>query len=276
MDKQKYFIVSFSGGKDSTALLLHLLELNEQVDEVVCCDTYKEHPAMYEHIEKIRTIVEDKGIKFTLLRSEKTFDEWMFEYEPKRRNPEAFKAKYGDVRGKSWANARNRWCTGELKIKLIDKYFKQMESEYDVIHYVGIAADEQYRLERENQKAPNKKFPLVDWGWTEQQCLEYCYALGYDWNGLYTKFKRVSCWCCPLQTLDSLRTLRKDFPDLWEQLKDMDKRTWQQFRTDYSVEDLDKRFEFEEQRLTQGKSIRNREFYKELKELLESQDNAAD
>ena len=34
-----YYIVSFSGGKDSTAMLLHLLELGEPIDEILFCDT---------------------------------------------------------------------------------------------------------------------------------------------------------------------------------------------------------------------------------------------
>lgn len=263
---EKYYVVSFSGGKDSTAMLLRLLELGEPINEVVCCDTYKEFPQMYEHIEKVKKIVEDKGIKFTTLRNERTFDQWMFEYKPKRRNPEAFKSKYGEASGKSWATHRARWCTGELKIKLMDRYFKELSQKYIIVNYVGIAADEEYRLERENQKIGNKIFPLVNWGWAEADALNYCYSLGYDWGGLYKKFRRVSCWCCPLQPLEELRILRKDFPDLWEELKDMDRRTWQKFRSDYSVDELDQRFAFEDERITQGKSIRNREFFTLLKE----------
>jgi 3'-phosphoadenosine 5'-phosphosulfate sulfotransferase (PAPS reductase)/FAD synthetase len=250
--KQDYYIVSFSGGKDSTAMLLRLLELEEPINEVVCCDTYKEFPQMYEHIEKIRKIVEDKGITFTLLRHERTFDEWMFEYEPKRRDPEAFRKKYGDVKGKSWATSRARWCSGELKIKLMDRYFRDKEKIYNVKRYIGLAADETNRLERDNNKNPNYIFPLVQWNWTEAYCLEYCYALGYDWGGLYKLFKRVSCWCCPLQPLEALRTLYTNFPDLWAELKDMDNRTWQEFKPGYSVEDLEKRFNFETEQLSFG------------------------
>lgn len=46
-----------------------------------------------------------------------------------------------------------------------------------VIEYVGIAADEQYRLERANNQNPNHRHPLVDWGWTERDCLRYRDAL---------------------------------------------------------------------------------------------------
>lgn len=223
---------------------------------------------MYTHIERVRKVVEDKGIKFSLIRHEWSFDYWMFEYEPKRRKPKEFIDKYGEAKGKSWATSRARWCTGELKIKLMDKYFKELEKQYNIITYIGIAADETERLSRENQQEKNHVHPLVEWGWSEADCLNYCYSLGYDWGGLYEIFSRVSCWCCPLQPLEELRKLRKHFPDLWEELKDMDRRTWQQFRKDYSVEELEKRFDFEEQRLAEGKSIRNREFFTELKKLL--------
>jgi 3'-phosphoadenosine 5'-phosphosulfate sulfotransferase (PAPS reductase)/FAD synthetase len=108
----------------------------------------------------------------------------------------------------------------------------------------------------------------VEWGWTEKQCLDYCYSLGYDWGGLYELFNRVSCWCCPLQPLEELRKLRLHFPELWKELIEMDRRTWRKFRSDYSVEELEKRFTFEEQRTAEGKSIRNREFFNELKGLL--------
>ena len=270
---EKYVIVGFSGGKDSTALLLRMIELNEQIDEILCCDTYKEFPAMYRHIEKVKEKIKDKNIKFTLLKHERTFDEWMFEYEVKRKNPDAFYAKWGkDAKGKSWATSRARWCTGRLKIDLIDKYIKDLRKKYDLVHCIGLAADEVKRLERPNAKESYFRYPLVEWGWTEQDCLEYCYSLGYDWEGLYQDFKRVSCWCCPLQPLDSLRTLRKKYPELWEELKDMDRRTWQQFRADYSVEELDKRFAYEEQRIAEGKSIKNKDFFNNLKELLKPTD----
>lgn len=259
-----YFIVSFSGGKDSTAMLFKLLELEAPVDEVLCCDTYKEFPQMYRHIDKVKKMVEEKGIKFTTLKSEKSFDYYMFEHEPKRKNPELF-----GLKGFSWAGVRSRWCTGRLKTDIIRKYIRDLEKEYNVIQYIGLAADEPERVARANNQNPNHRHPLVEWGWDEAKCLEYCYSIGFDWEGLYTHFDRVSCWCCPLQSLEDLRKLRKHYPELWEELKDMDSRTWRKFRADYTVEELDKRFEFEEARTAEGKSIRSREFFAELRELLQ-------
>ena len=255
---QNYITVGFSGGKDSTALVLRMIELGEHIDEVVCCDTYKEFPAMYRHIEKVRKVIEGNGIKFTMLRCEKSFDHYMFEYEPKKGNHK------GEL-GLGWAYPTMRWCTGYLKRDIVGKYFRDLRKQYNVIQCLGIAADEGYRLERKNNQQENHRHPLVEWGWNEKQCLQYCYSKGYDWEGLYEIFSRVSCWCCPLKPFEELRKLRKHFPELWEELKDMDKRAKNQFKKDYSVEQLEIRFDFEEERKAQGLSITNREFHRKLK-----------
>ena len=81
---------------------------------------------------------------------------------------------------------------------------------------------------------------------TEADCLAYCKERGFDWDGLYDIFHRVSCWCCPLQSYDELRKLRKHFPEHWEKLRDWDSRTWRTFLKHYSVEQLEIRFAFVE------------------------------
>ena len=111
-------------------------------------------------------------------------------------------------------------------------------------------------------------YPLVEWGMTEQDCLDYCYARGYDWGGLYQAFKRVSCWCCPLQPLSELRILRKEYPELWSRLLEWQKKTWRKFRTGYSVQELDMRFRFEDERLREGKPVKGKEFFTELRKRL--------
>lgn len=96
------------------------------------------------------------------------------------------------------------------------------EKQYEVIEYVGIAADETKRMK-------TACYPLVEWAMTEKDCLAYCYERGFDWGGLYEIFSRVSCWCCPLQSLEELRKLYRHFPDLWRQLEEWDSATWRTF-----------------------------------------------
>lgn len=262
---KEYHVVSFSGGKDSTAMLLRMIELGCHIDEVMCCDTYKEFPAMYRHIAKVKMVVQEHGIKFTELRSEKSFDYLMFDHVPNRKK----ESLQGNV-GYSWAGSLSRWCTSKLKVNVMNRHLRKLKEHHNVIQYIGIAADEGYRLERENNKNENHRHPLVDWGWDEKTCKEYCYQNGYDWDGLYEIFDRVSCWCCPLQSLDELRKLRTNFPELWEELRDMGKRTWRQFRADYSVEDLEIRFAFEDELKAKGEipNMRTKAFREALKERL--------
>lgn len=261
---EDYIVVSFSGGKDSTAMLLRMIELKEHIDEVVCCDTYKEFPDMYKHIDKVKELVEKNNIKFTMLKSDKTFDYLMFEHNPKRKNEKLI----GKL-GYSWAGSRNRWCTSKLKIDVINKYFNDLKSKHNVIQCIGIAIDEDYRLNRKSNQMAGLRYPLVEWGWSEKDCLDYCYSKGFKWNGLYELFDRVSCWCCPLQSLTGLKTLRNNFPNLWDELKDMDNRTWRKFRADYSVKEIEIKFDLEEKYLRENKSIRSKEFFKEFNRLRE-------
>lgn len=251
--KPKLYVVSLSGGKDSTAMLLRLIEERRPIDMILFCDTGLEFPQMYEHLKQLEKYI---GKPITILKAEKSFEYYFFDYQPKRKNPRLMQ-----YTGMSWAGPRNRWCTGMLKTRIISKHLKELKKNYDVIEYIGIAADEPKRIR-------DACYPLVEWSMTEKDCLAYCYERGFRWGGLYDIFKRVSCWCCPLQSLAELRKLRRFFPDLWKQLEDWDKRTWRQFRADYSVAELNIRFDLEEEWLKQGKSIRSRAFYAELKKVL--------
>jgi 3'-phosphoadenosine 5'-phosphosulfate sulfotransferase (PAPS reductase)/FAD synthetase len=157
----------------------------------------------------------------------------------------------------------------------MDGYVKSLRERYTIIRYIGLAADEDYRLERGNNQDPNHRHPLREWGWDEARALEYCYSHGYDWEGLYEAMRneqtgrsRVSCWCCPLQSYDELRKLRSYFPDLWQRLQDLDAKQWQTFAHGYSVADFDRRFQLEDALTEAGHSIKNRAFFADLKRLL--------
>ena len=51
--KPEKYIVSLSGGKDSTAMLLRLVEENHPINEILYCDTRWEFPQMYDHLDRL-------------------------------------------------------------------------------------------------------------------------------------------------------------------------------------------------------------------------------
>lgn len=250
MEKPKLHVVSLSGGKDSTALLLRMLEENMPVDIILYCDTGMEFAGMYHHLERLEAYI---GRPITRLKAPYSFEYLMLEHTPKRKNP-ALEGR----KGFTWPGPCARWCTAMLKTRIVRKYLKDLSKEYEVIEYLGIAADEPQRVQA-------KRYPLVEWGMTEADCLDYCKERGFDWDGLYDIFHRVSCWCCPLQSLEELRKLRKHFPELWDHLRWLDKQTWRSFLKTYSVEQLETRFAFEEERLNAGLPIKGKAFFAALK-----------
>lgn len=224
-------VVSFSGGKDSTAMLLLMLENQMPIDEVVFCDTDMEFPQMYDHI----SLVEKKtGIQVTRLKQEKSFEYWATEHLKKN----------GNV-GYWWPNMMNRWCTSYFKSNAFKKYTKQKYGK-DVVKYVGIALDEPKRI-----KNDGSKYPLYEYGITEAAALKMCYERGYHWNGLYETFQRVSCYCCPLQRIGEARSLYRNYPDLYQRILDIEKKTMAlagdkgRWKLTVSAKDLATRFEKE-------------------------------
>ena len=246
-------IVSFSGGKDSTWMLLEMIRRKEHIDEVVFFDSGWEFPQMLKHVEKVKELVEDLGITFTTLHPNNSFDYLMFD-KPKKKGS----------KGWSWCGyGGGRWGTRE-KITTIDNYFKN-QGEY--IQCIGIAFDEEERLLKEQND--NKRFPLVEYGFTEAECLQGCYSLGYDWEGLYEDLDRVSCKFCAYKNLKELRNIYWKMPDVWNELRDYQSRTHLPYKGEgKSVFDLEVRFNLEKEFESQGKSIRSKEFYKELKNRL--------
>lgn len=252
MSKKQKYILSFSGGKDSTFLLLELIRRNCKLDEVVFFDTGWEFPTMYEHIERCKRLCEDNNISFVTLHPDYTFDYLMFEKESK-----------SGKRGYSWCGGNCRWGT-TYKTLALDRYAQKNKN---AIVYVGIAADETDRLNKE--RAKYKKFPLAEWNITEAECLQGCYNAGFDWGGMYEHLDRLSCKFCKNKNIKELRNIRRYYPDVWEELKNYQRRTDRPYKGEgKSVFDLEKRFTLEEERIEQGLSISNKDFFQELQKRL--------
>ena len=108
-------ILCYSGGKDSTAMLIHLLKTNAQIDDIIYVDV---GDWMWDNAkDHIRQVEETLEVKITILNAKdeisKGFQRWGF------------------------PSILNRWCTGIKRVMMRD-YIKDKygEREHCAIHRI--------------------------------------------------------------------------------------------------------------------------------------------
>lgn len=244
----KKYIGSCSFGKDSLAMILRILEENLPLDEVIFFDTGMEFDSIYRNRDKLKRILHDRGIKYTELSSKNHFLFDMFVKPVKYRDsnkPYPYHYGYG------WCGQRGiRWGTTG-KLSAIRNHYKENYDGYEIVEYVGIAIDESDRA-KEDTRNPliTKRYPLIEWGMTESDCLNYCYKMGWNWNEngveLYDILNRVSCWCCQNKNLKELKNIYMYLPEYWQRLRGLQSRIDTPMKgVGKSVFDLEERFKKE-------------------------------
>ena len=236
-------------------MLLLMVERGMPIDMVLLADTGMEFPEMYHPWDMIEQyLYRERGLKLTIVRNPHSFEWLMFDQPKERQSSIDLRNELGvPLYGNGWPSMKVRWCTGQLKTHLINRAVSQLKKEYDIIHYIGIAADEAKRC----KEGKHNRYPLVDWGITEAQALQICYDRGFDWGGLYEIYNRCSCWCCPLQRIGELRKLRHHHPELWARLMEMDQQALDQFghtplgrfKDNWTIAALEERFSIEDREL---------------------------
>ena len=229
-------IVSWSGGKDSSAMLIRMVEEGMPIDDIVFIEVMAtptlggELPEMYEYIGKMERYI---GRKITVVRSVLDFDTVFHQaYQKGQRT--------GTIYG--FPLTCGAWCNDRLKLRTIRKHYKTYGEH---IRYIGIAADELKRLARLEACC---RAPLAEWGMTEQDCVDFLKKREML-NPLYQKFKRLGCWFCVKQGLASLCVLRRDYPEYWAMLLEWDKESPRTFKPRYTVSELEQRFSLEDRQI---------------------------
>lgn len=231
-------VLSLSYGKDSMACLGALELLQWPLDRIVTADVWAtdtipaDLPSMVafkNYADKV--ILERYGIEVEHFRSKKSYEGIFY-----RRFLSG--KREGDIYG--FAIRGMNWCNSELKVEALNEAKKRTEG---AIQYIGIAADEPNRF---HNLTKTKMSPLVEIGWTEADCREWCEENGLL-SPIYMKIARGGCWFCHNQSVQQLRLLRKQYPDLWALLLKWDVDSPTTFHADgRTVHDFDRRFALED------------------------------
>ena len=201
-------LAQFSGGKDSTALLLYLLEARIPYTAVFC-DTGWEHDITYSYVEQINQQL--LGGKLVRLKS----------------------AKYTGfvdlcLQRKMVPGQRTRFCTEELKVFPLHRYIESLDDE--VTTYIGIRGDESMARARDGGQSRwidaaggyRQERPLFDW--TAQDCFSLMRRHNVQPNPLYLMgMKRVGCWPCIFTSHRELLTSIRADPGIKDRLRALEK-----------------------------------------------------
>ena len=227
-------------------MLLRVLEEHLPLDAAVFYNTGMEFEAIYHIRDKVIPLLSQHGVEFVELQPAEPFLYSMLERK-------VVSKQKGEHCGYGWCGGLCRWGTAE-KTRAIKKFKQSIDIE--TVDYVGIAVDEPNRFEKE--KSPHKRLPLVEWGMTEADCLQYCYAHGFHWFeespvsdtgyiDLYEILDRVSCWCCTNKNLKELKNIYYYLPQYWERLKELQRKIDRPYKGYYKgaprgVFELEERF----------------------------------
>ena len=237
-------IASCSFGKDSLAAIIVSEENGIHIDEAVYCRIMfdneisaepPEHEAFI-HEVAIPTLEKQYGIKTTIVQAKETYyDRFFAKYERG--------GKIGQIYG--FPMRRGAWCNSNLKIKPISDWKRQAG---DFLQAVGIAADETARIDRKTVQG--KILPLVQFGITEASAFDICRRVGLLSPAYRCGRTRLGCWFCHNQRIAELRRLRKEHPELWDKLLQLDKVSPCRFTQRATVGDLEERFSQEDRQIT--------------------------
>lgn len=179
-------IVALSGGKDSTALALRLMEVEPRDYQFVCTPTGDELPEMIAHWKKLGDLL---GKPILPVTTGQSLD--------------------GLIRRQTMLpNHRARWCTRMLKL---EPYYRWLADMRPATSYVGLRADEGDRAGMEFPDADGitMRFPMREWGWGEAHVWQYLEQRNV------TIPARTDCAKCYHQTLGEWWRLWRLHPDLY-------------------------------------------------------------
>jgi len=201
------FVCNVSGGKDSTATALALVEAGIPHRRVFA-DTRWEAPETYEHLDMLRAKLGPIDVVGY---------------------PGGMPAKIRE--GARFASRMQRWCTRELKIEPLRDYCDAIEADGSIVVTVtGIRHEEGTRSNGRSEALEAEDD--VAWGgwmwrpivrWTIADVLAIHHRHGVPVNPLYQRgHDRVGCYPCVMASKEDVRLVADHAPERIAEIRDLE------------------------------------------------------
>ena len=198
-------VASFGGGVNSTAMLIGMWERGEKVDLILFADTGGEKPHTYEHTGEMNLWLLDHGMpdihyvqRTNRAQEAKNLEQDCLDGKMLPSIAYGFKAcsiKYKrDPQDKFCNNyqpCKEVWAAGAKVVKLI-----------------GYDMDEPHRARIQEDDKYTYRYPLIEWNWGREECVEAITRAGLTQPG------KSACFFCPSSKKPEIMELRRQYPDL--------------------------------------------------------------
>lgn len=218
------------------------IEHGEPIEEAIYCEVMfdenisGEVPEHRDFIyERAIPFLEKNGIKTTVLHSKMSYMDSFYRICKKG-------ASVGKRNG--WPLCGKCCIQRDCKLKPINTYMDTLGC--DVVQYLGIACDEQTRLDR---LIPGRTVSLLEkYHKTKAEAVELCKRVGL-YSPVYAFAPRNGCFFCPNAKRRELRHLYDHHPDLWARLlecQQVPNKATELFNRNDRFDEIDARFQWED------------------------------
>ena len=183
---QKTKIISYGAGTNSTAMLVGLHERGERPDLILFADTGGERPETYWHRDTVSDWCESVGFPRIVTVAEAT-------------DLETDCLTRGALPGIAYGF---KSCSDHYKIRPQKRWLKA-QGITDPWFWVGIDAGEAHRA-----KYAETRYPLIEWDWGREECVEAIARAGLPQPG------KSACFFCPSSKPQEILQLGRTHPEL--------------------------------------------------------------
>jgi hypothetical protein len=213
VEKRIFRVLSLGAGQQSSALLLlSALGRLPKLDLVVFADTQWERQVVYDNVDLLEQVADGAGIRFERVSVGALRDTAV-------EGGHVPMPVFGFHGGKPVVMRQS--CTANWKIKPIRRKVRELAGPLrglKVEMWLGISAEEVYRLKPSPIKYIEHVYPLIDLQWTRRDCVEFLAEQGM------ADVPRSSCIACPFKSASEFRRMASESPQEWADAVDFDEQ----------------------------------------------------
>ena len=228
IEKDPFTFFSFGGGTQSSAIALLLIHHPEKFTErgltipanINFAETGAEPAPVYDHIEKMRKLLEDAGYKFNIC---KKLDK-NGEFKPID-NLDQWSTVPFFTKTPEGIGMLKRQCTNQFKIEPLTKFIREslgykprQRVKHDVKLWLGISTDESQRMRTNKVNWITNVYPLIELGLSRSHCV----ALGQYYLGY--QVPKSACYFCPFTNHERWLSMKQNDPKTFQKAVEFDRK----------------------------------------------------